>query len=604
MNAIANALFITLLLSTWGGQVLAQSSNAADKLAITERLIPVTALSPEVLSAKTLLEDLIVKRYSQELATRINREAFSVNAQLELLMVAPEEIKAVEPISDLMLGTIDPEALIKKFTGSGANDATAAILNQYRIRSVNLSAGLRPELGEEKRTEIANLLGARLRAEFNNNGKAEVSFIQSAPLPVPEGPMPKTWLDWLKELQDLAGQIVLALALLMGALLWGLFGKPKAEGSQAMNMNVNTADGATKSEGQRANEMLVALEKRQKEQESFLKDIQALSEQLSAIFPRVSDGLEAIVRTWCQQGDSGRVRLACFAEAVGGDLGKMPIPIDAAADLTKIFAQMPSLSLKEKRDALQRAYWDLLAALNLGPESLNQPFSYMGGLNVETVNKVLMQQNPKMRTLVALYLPEDLRSRYLQSLDQDSKRELLSTAADLQYIPSQDLKSFDSNLGQQIRSAGKDQGDMIELEFTLQKVVAGLSPVEEVTMLANLKGPGVDAFKRKTASLAFLDQWPDDPLSKLITRANVDEIVAFLRLRSELNDRILQLSPPLTAQMVKDELSRTDNLGENEKNRLLERLVEHIRNLQEEKEIDLETIFAAQNPILEESNAA
>jgi hypothetical protein len=549
-------------------------------------------LTTDVLGAKALLEELIVKRYAQDLATRVAKDSFNISARLDLALIPPEDVKAQEPIDDLMLGTLDPESLMKKYAGAQAGEYASGLLSQFRIAGVAVQVGLRTEMGEEQKTEVTNWLKQRLTLEFGTMGVSEVMFIK---MPLVEGKLPtgpETFMDKLNRFQDLAGKAVLALALLLGALVWGLLASKGAKESGAgSNVDINMS--GEKSTGSAADqESLQIVEKRKAEQAQIQNDIQETSQKIAASSDSVKPQLEALVRMWCQQGESGRLRLACFAEAIGQTLRSMPIPIDAVPDVTKMFMQMPNVNPKEKCEALQKAYWDVMAIINLGAEAMNQPFSYVGGLNVDTINNVLIEQNSKMKTLVTLFMPDDLRGRYLKNQSTETKRELLQAAAELSSIAAKDLQQADDSLSQKVNGSKGSSVDMVKLEMTIQKIVEGLTPMEELELLRGIQGTSVVTYKKSQASLAFLDQWTDEPLGKLISRSTVDELTTYLRIRPDQQERCLSLSPPMTARMLKDELSRTDILSDNDKNRLLSNLVNRIGQLREEKEIDLESIFA------------
>lgn len=548
-----------------------------------------TSLSTEALSAKSILEDLLIKRFSQDLSTKIQKDLYSIGATLDLVPKAEDKSKnSYEVIDDLALGALDPESLMKKLSGPGANEMAANLLNQYSISKVQVSVGLSPDLGEDKKTEVQAWLDARLKSEYGTKAKGEVTFINKLLEQTPE----RSFLDHLKNFQDLAGQVVLALALLIGALLWGLLASKNAsQGAGNQSISVNSGGGEA-GKGGLPQESSLSIEKKQKEEERLVKEVAEIREKLLALLPKVSGEFENILRSWCDQGESGRVRLICFAEAVGQQIGKLPIPVDAMPDVTKVFAQMPNMQLKEKRDALDKAYWDILAVLNLGTETLNQPFSYIGGLNVGSLNEVLIEQNPKMRTLVALYMPEDLRNQYLGSLDEATKVQILQSATDFNEIALSELKEVDGNLAAKVKGKGKGGEGIVPLEMTLQKVVGALNALEKVNLLKDLQGSGVEQFKRTTASLAFLHQWPDDALAKLVSRANVDELLAFVRTRTDLQERMIAAAPPMTAAMAKDELARMDSTTVNDKVRLLNNLESKVQDLINEKELDLETIFS------------
>jgi flagellar motor switch protein FliG len=553
-----------------------------------------SALIPEALGAKAFLEDLLARRYSQGLATVVNKQTFSIGVQLDLTEVPkkPAIEPDAEPLNDLMLGTLDPEELLKKYSAADDRNAVQGFLANYRIKTVTFSVGLSDDLAPEAKTDVEKWLSNRINSEFGKNGKGTVAFIK-APLEKKAPPVPpKTLLDLLNQFQSLAGQIVLALAIILGVLIWSLFGSPAAETNQESETTAGSATPQPVPTPMPSPANANSDELKEKEEAIRLSDaIEKLTRQLNGLLPKLTSDVENIVRSWCQMGDAGRIRLACFAEAVGKEVGKLPIPIDALPDVTKVFAKMTELSLKDKRDALEKAYWDLLATLNLGAESLTQPFGYLSAFNVGMINEVLIDQNPKMKTLVSLFMPTDLRSKYLRNLSMDSKREILQSAAQLSEIEASELKSYENSLMTKLKPSGSKE--TVALELTINKVVGALSAIEEVSLLSGIAGDAINVFKRSTPSLAFLGEWTDEKLSILLTNAANEELVALLRVRSELTDRVIRLCPTLTSEMVKDELLRPDTMNENDKNRWLEALSERLKDLVQRNELRMEEVFAS-----------
>jgi hypothetical protein len=558
-----------------------------------------TAMSAEALGAKAFLEDVLARRFAQELATKLDRTAFTVGAQLDLTEL-PKKVPTLdslnqppEPISDLMLGTLDPEELLKKYAGQDIKTSAEGFLRNYRIKTVNMAVGLKEDVEPEFKAEIETWLTARVTSEFGKTGKGVVAFIKSIPVKKEVTP-PKDLLGWLSEFQSLAGQIVMAFALLFGVLMWKvLTSKTSAQssntGDTGPTINVGGASGEAAAERKAAD----AERKEQEEEErlSASRDIAGLSERLNALIPRLSKDFEAIMRAWCQSGDEGKFKLACFAEAVGQGLGKLPIPVDALPEISKVFARMSDVKLTEKRDALQKAYWDMLSVMNLGVETLTQPFGYLGGVNTGVLNQVLMDQNPKMKTIVSLFLPNDLRSRYLKSLSSDAKKELLESAARMSEIEASELKSMDSALAVKLKPQGNTE--TVPLDMTLGKLVSALSPMEEVTLLAQMQGPAIDSFKRSTPSIAFLGEWAEDKLKMLMSRVTPDELMALARVRPDLQERLVSLSPPLTAEMVGDELRMPDRTDDKTKNEWLTSLSKRINEMVSFQEVSLDTMFPA-----------
>lgn len=562
------------------------------------------SLKPEVLGAKAFLEDLLVRRYSQELSVLVKKESFNLGTTLELTEVAKSNPAAAteEPISGLMLGKLDPEELLKKY---GAGDSSAqSFLNNYKIKAVAVSVGLNEGLGPEVKAEVEKWLTTRLNGEFGKVGKSTVTFIK-----IPTSAETKSFWDWLNQFQTLAGQIALGFLAILAVLVWKIVGKPISVNINAPSdlptLNAQLSGGAKGVSGENnvsssASSAGIASSGSATpgglsaagsiEQVQNKEEILSLTRRLNDLAAKVTNDMEAIVRSWCQMGEPGKLRLACFAEAVGKEIGKLPIPADAIADISRMFAKMTTLDPAVKSEALQKAYWDILAVINLGPESLDQPFGYLGGLNIGLMKELLMDQNPKMQTLVSIYMPNDVRAKYIKTLTPESKMALLNSAAQMNEIRVDELKSMNDSL----RSKFQPQGtvDSIPLDMSLKKLVDVLTPIEQLTLLPQVQDPAILEFKRQTATLAFINEWPDEVIKLLVGASEADEIVYFLKVRPEMSERILAQCPPLTAELVRDELATAKIIPEKELNLRIESFAKRLEAMVKLKEISLEEIFA------------
>lgn len=284
---------------------------------------PIKAASPEVISAKTLLEELIVRRYAQELSTLVDRQAFSIGAQLDVVEVpppAPNVFSATEPPKptsdvpfDLTVGTLDPEDLIKKFASPTDVPLPQGFLKNFKIKGVTVSVGLREDLGPEAKTDVEKWLSERLKSEFGGGAKGNVSLIK---MPLPKATPPKTVWDWLGQFQSLAGQIVLGMSLLMGVMLWGIFAARTKKSEAEVNKNGQSGVASTtvtNAAGAGAKEDAGERQAREEAEGVRIRnDIKSITQDLSALAPRVSKQFDDIIRSWCAGGDDGRKKLACF----------------------------------------------------------------------------------------------------------------------------------------------------------------------------------------------------------------------------------------------------------------------------------------------------
>jgi hypothetical protein len=568
-----------------------------------------TALSPDALGAKTVLEDFLVRRYSQILATRLERSYFTMGAELDLIAVLekkdppPEPSQESEPISDLDVGMLDPEVLLKKMSVTGQQrDLAIKFLQGFKIKTVVVNVGLSDKLDAETRTEIEKWLSEKLKQEFGTSGKGVVSTIKIPA--VPEAPKaeekPKTPLDLLENFQELAGQIALALAIVVAVILGSLFANKRASqalsaqaasgGKEAAAAPQAAVGSAAMSE---AEKQRLAEEKEEREMALARAGLESLKPQIVEVLPKVLPQLEPIMRSWGQTGEVGFRKMALFSEIAGRDLGKLPVPIDLLPEVTKTFAKMAEVGPREKFDLIKKIQWDLLTVINIGPAALEQPFGYLGSLNTGLLSQALMEENSKIRTVVSLFMPTDLRTRFLKPMSLDQKKELLQIAANMSEIPSADLKTYERGLQSKLKPQSRE--DVVALDLTIHKLVEALDPVEQLLALPGLEGPSVLEYKRTVPSLAFIAEWTDEALAALLAQTSSDEFLTLCRVRADLKDKLFALAPKMTVAMVSDEMDKPDKLSNKEKALWLSSLQKKLSSLVLAKVINLEEMFPETN---------
>ncbi len=549
----------------------------------------------DAISAKAFLEEVLVKRYSQNISTFVDKDAYSVGAQVELTDVEakpelnPDDQPAEETPMDLMVGTLDTEKIMKQYALDAEKPALASYLATKKIKSVFVSVGLKEDLGELVKNEVSKWLTERVQKEFGNLGTTDVKFVKVLPT-VKETEKTKQWWDWLDQFQNLASVALLALALLFGVFFWRLttskLFSTTQNNSEAPQIKLSSDGKPLGPDGQGASVVKNAEEERKLAEEYFI-----LAQKVSTIAVKITGEMENLVRTWSNSGDEGKLKIVCFAEAVGKEVGRLPIPPDTIQDVAKVFTKMSKTPLAEKLEILDKVYWDLMTVLNLGTDVLAQPFSYLAGTDSELLSQILMDQNPKLKTLVSHYLPDDVRKKYVNSLNESDKLEILKNAASLKNISFDELKTHEQNVMNKLDPSSSDTSVVIDMAF--EKLVDALSIFEELQLLPQIQGDEILQFKRKTPSLAYLPEWPDESLSFVVSKLRPDQIVAYLRLKPEMKDRIIGLCPEMTAEVVTDDLNQPDRFSDSEKEKLLRSFADTLLLMHQQKEINLENIFAA-----------
>jgi len=597
-------LYLVVIIINFCSLVLsaAPNNNSSTNTKSTTNSVP----TAEILGAKSFLEDILVKRYSQSLSTVVDKQAFSLSSQLDLTDLSDSELANREAESDtpfdLILGNLDSEKLIKQYGMEDQKSAMLTILSTKKIKSVLISVGLREDLGEQTKKDVEKWLSDRAKSEFGSLVKTEVSFVKELPIKREKG---KEWFDWLNQFQNLVGIALMAMTFFLAVLIWRFTtGKAsvtnhKEGGSESQQIKLTTEGKGLGTGGADSVTASAIALKNDEERRQIEEQIQ-FTQKINSITPKLASEMESIVRAWCNAGEEGKYKLVCFAESVGKELGKLPIPTEFISDIAKIFMGMSKVPVSDKRNYLEKVYWDLVTVLNLGASALEQPFSYLSNADSSLVSQILLDKNPKMKTLVSLYLPDTLRKKFISPLSSDEKLQILENAFSLKEIPSDELNDMSKDIKGQL--SGDINSNNVQLEMSYQKILSTMSIIDEMEMLPKVKSQEIAEFKRKVASIAFLHEWPDDKLSIAIQKLRTDQLVAYLRFKPELKDRIISLCLPMTAEVLTDDLNQPDNMSRTEKEALLSDIAKTLNAIVSQKEIDLSEVFINNTTTSESEN--
>lgn len=592
---ILSAIF-GLMLSVWGLTAMAQSSGtqAGSKLPATNAssTSSAEATSPlrraDVISVKAALEDMLVRRYAQELSAIVSYERFNVGARFELVVVDDKENKrnqnANDNYTDLDLGYLDADTLFDRY--SNIESGTVSPLAKYGIKSVSINVGIQENMGEQIKKSVDDWLQARIKDEFGAIGKGQVQFIQS------ENSNPTT-MDRIIQMQGLVGQLILAIAILLGVILWRLLsgGSSKSEPLQS-SVNIESKTEMKAGEGVLGGSSSQSNADKEKER-AFESKIDHLSFQIKDLAPKLVEQLELIINQWCEQGEEGLMQIASFAEITGSVLGSLPIPKEHKKKMGDIFAQMSSLSLEKRHDVVNKVYWDLVASLNLGTEALHRPFSFLGNTSLGTVNKVLLGNDTDIQTVVSLYMPENMRKNYFSKLENDKKVELLNAAAKLSTISQDRLKGIEDQIAPYFEQK-VDEAE-ISMSMTLSKLIETMTFVDACKLMTKVQGPIIEDYKIKHPHLGFFSDWTVSAQEVLIKKATNEELTAYIRTVPEMSPNVLELVSPRARQILEDDINRPDTMSEPEKEKWLQSLHNRLLNLVYTNVINLEDAIKKKN---------
>ena len=549
-------LLLTLLLAP---QLHAQATKETEAAKISP------LKRADALSVKANLENMLVRRYTQELSAFVSSDAFKVGARFELKVVDNPEANIPTDMStlgysDLDLGYLDADELLDAYSLnelSGVNP-----LEKYAIESVDIQVGLQPNMSEDVKSSVEEWIQARVSEEFGAAGKSRVQFIQNPEL---SGETTAPFMEMIKEMQGLVGNLILGLCLLFGVILWKILsgknsdaGAANAGASPSVSIQSKTEAAITGGVGGLNSEEAAALE------QSYNEQIDQLSNQIKDLAPKIVDHVEGLISEWCEKGEEGLNQLACFAEISGSVLGSMPIPEEHKKKMGGVFSQMHIMSSERRYNIVNKVYWDMVASLNLGAESLHRPFSFISNSGLGKVNQVLLGNDIDTQTVVTMYMPDSMRKSYFKELGQDQKVNLLKSAAQLSAINENELKGIEDQIAPYFGDKETEESS-VSMALTLTKLIDAMSLTDACKILPSIDGPVIAQFKQTEPHIAFLPEWSKESLSLLARQVSNEQLLSYLRVVPDMKHYFLEYVSPRVSQILKDDLEQPDTMQEAEK---------------------------------------
>jgi flagellar motor switch protein FliG len=588
--------FPALLLVT---SVLGAEAKKTTKVEAAKKI----ELGADVQAAKILLETIISSRYQRELGTFLSEENFKLSTEIALKEIEKAS-ENEEPTTegdfipaDLMLGRFTPEELVSKLerdeTGSQIEKAKN-LLSAYSITQARIAIGLSPETPAETKTKIEGWIKDRLTKEFGASGTSVVQNLAVLPkLVSPE--KPKTSLEQIRDFQPLIGQLLIALALILGVLLWQGLGyrlkssnELKSDGANQSKENESTTKGAATATATASAEPspdTLALERAASDE----RKITELKEKILDCLPQFEGISEPMIKYWCNQGTEGFKKLALLAESAGSRLGRLPIPADLKREIGKTFETSFELPVSERLSALTKIYSDIVTGIKIGVESFDRPFSSVATVRSEFIRDAMLSNSPRFQTLVSLFMPTATQSDLIKGLPFAAKESVLLQALELSEVEESELQKTEVELRQKLISS-KPIG-RVKMDSPFSNILRHFSPLEEIRALKSVKSPAFEELKRKEFTLSGIAEWMDAPLATLLGRAMPDEVAAYASEFSDQSERLLSLCPPMTSELARDEMSRIDQMATERKNEILQSLKDRVTGMLESGELIIGNVF-------------
>lgn len=515
---------------------------------------------------------------------------------------------------------------------------------QYKIARVAVTVGISDRYPDEYLTELQHWVDQRVDAEFGANGHAYVERMEPAP-PAPENDEKNSpqaqqpgaqqapgasapskeltdeekWLQRFSALQNFLGLLMLAVASIVGVILWKVIGRDDHRRDIALKLQ-RTDNAALPGGGAVAGPIEMRMTAAPGllggpggagtggsgggddglQVKMLLAKSRDLTAKVGSLAFELEDQLEDLVRIWLEAGEDGHLKTACLLDTMmsfsstSPDAGdwEIPIPKTHERHLSRVFQTMSTLGLDKKTMLLEESYWDLLSVKTLESERPKRLFSYLRTLESTELEKVLRQADPRVKAVALYHLEPNLQSAVLSGFSPDERSSVFSEALRIDKLGSQELESLDQRLRQDVNRLVIEQPE-VGFQRQLTQLLASMTPMEEITLLPEVVATLPDAgyaLRKKKPSLAFMDTWSLRARQLVFAAATVEEITGLLRAKPEFKDLVYEVCPPRIVTIVDDDL-KVARMGA-DPTLAVESLTQRLRNLIGNREITADDLVS------------
>lgn len=548
----------------------------------------------QTLEIKAKLEKDIQGSLENIIGTQLDKSSFTVGVNVRLSERGPnrppppKSSPSDRPLG-LELGSMNVEELVRSYEKeleelrATKKDLAEREENaiKFNVDKISIDVGIDEGYPEDYQKKFETWLKSRVRRDYGAIASAALGKINKVEPKEAKSP-PKTPLGHIKDLQQLIGMLVLGLLLLLG--LWAL-GRAvlsafraqrelSLQSASPLALDVNSPERAVSDPPPLS---LPLDEPGQK-----VKEIESLVTKVAFVCMELQARLNELVRVWIDSGEDGYIKIALLVDAMmtarekmlsqAGAMPLLQIPIDEdiassrEEHLAEAYRRVIQMTHEERSPILEKIYWDLIAVRTLGLQSLRRPFDYLTGIETEKIQTLLQQQKQESRALALLYMNESTRFELFDKAGNEDKEKMIREVLVHSQITQQEIWDSDTAVKVTImNSAEPNQSKMVNLFPRTLDVLSVLNSLDEIRILRrvtpSLPDQGHD-LKVQYPSLAFIDEWRSEYLSKLVGIATADEITSLIRVLPETKNQILSLCSEKVKVIVEDDLKMSLNDGD------------------------------------------
>ncbi|RAL24708.1 hypothetical protein DL240_00420 [Lujinxingia litoralis] len=217
------------------------------------------------------------------------------------------------------------------------------------------------------------------------------------------------------------------------------------------------------------------------------------------------------------------------------------------------------LDADEAHAIAEKARARLTAQQVLDDGSTDAEWEFLEGLGLAHIATLLQSCTRRERAFVLTRLSAVVRSRYLESLETDERRELLLEASEadaLSRSQARELAARQRAVAEEFIDAGREAQGQASMVLEMIDALALREQEDILRDLLSRKPAVADAALGQLLLESTALHVPDEPLANALHRLPVETLATFMRgTRRDIADHLLARSPASTRQALATELS-------------------------------------------------
>lgn len=572
MKLTIRLIFATVLLSIFSQTAFSYTSEDLDLKSRME-----TRLHDQVSSylLRILDKDQFRVTESIEIFTANNKAIKNLNNALGDSSAVDDSWLKQDP-QDFSLGVIKAQDYAKNLKilqqqGQEASspNGSSSINKVAAIKSIKLYLSFRSDVDANVKDSLKDGVERFVFTNFQEKPSIEISKFSK-----PESSSTPSIIDRLHDFSLPLSALILSIAFFINLLIakkmpaWNEVEQHKIQLQQLDIARQSSRQASASAPDQPITTPTLASEAREKNVSPIDLDQFKHYSNLSTILKQRLSGISldlvtGLLESWRLAGDYGHRKSVVFV-SFWNEISDKPIQMEASKEILDLFRAMSKISYAEKSNIIEDILGEISGIEAFGIEAFRDRFEFLIAKSDEVILEVVkfFKTFQEKATLVSA-LPAEKRRIVMNSLDPESKTELIMAMMGLRDIPIVDLDLMANAIKTQlpaIQQKTESGSEVMSVTKTKSDLYEGLGAEAELNVIKKMveRNPDVQEWlKSRYFGVSLMPELSSAALGELFAKLDTDTMISILIVFDDtFVERVLKIQPPMKQTIVKSRLIR------------------------------------------------